>query len=448
MPAKQAIFILLTLVVVPTAAWFGIRYRWAERLLVIGAFLSTTYLVDINLVSMEAYRGDTRGFEFGVTDWMMIALIVTMVRSPRWRRERLQLLPPNTGPLLLYLGIALLSIAFAYVPLYAGFGFFKLLRAAIVYWVAFNYLRSEQDLRFLLLVLVAMVGVQFGLVLWQRATGLYRAVGSTPHPNTLAVYVNCMNMIFLAFVFGEKRRSLYTWAAWAGLAMGTLIVLATFSRGALMTMVLGFAVVIALSLWDRPRASKFALIGMMALAALPVLVKVAPAIVDRFETAPVESGLSRHQANSAALAMARDHLFGVGLNNYSYVVNNTAYADYIPLASDRGIVHNVYLLNASELGWLGLAAFVLVIGRFLWLAIRFIVQRRDDIASSMAIGILAGMVALWTQSLLEWLFRQTYVTVEFFLLAGLLAALPRVARRARIERVRKLLLLRRLTAAP
>ena len=205
MPAKQIIFLLLTLLVVPAAAWLGIRYRGAERLLVVGAFLSTTYLVDINLLSMEAYRGDTRGFEFGVTDWMMIALVATMVWSPRWRRERLELLPPNAVPLLLYLGIGLLSIAFAYVPLYAGFGFSKLLRAVVVYWVAYNYLRSEKDLRFLILVLVAMVAVQFGLVLWQRAVGLYRAVGSTPHPNTLAVYVNFINMVFLAFVFGDEN---------------------------------------------------------------------------------------------------------------------------------------------------------------------------------------------------------------------------------------------------
>ena len=442
MPAKQIVFILLTLLVVPAAAWLAIRHRWAERTLVACAFLSTTYLVDINLVSMEAYRGDTRGFEFGVTDWMMIALIVTMARSPRWRVHKLQLLPPNSGPLLVYLAIGLASLAFAYVPLYAGFGFFKLVRAVVVYWVAYNYVRSEDDLRFVILVMVAMVGVQFALVLWQRATGLYRAVGSTPHPNTLAVYVNFMNMVFLAFVLGEKRRSLQTWAAWGGLAMGAVIVLATFSRGALMTMAIGFAAVIALSLWDRPRHSKFAIIGMMALAALPLAVKVTPAIIERFATAPVESGLSRHQANSAARAMAHDHLFGVGLNNYSFVANNTAYSAYIPLESDRGIVHNVYLLHASELGWLGLAAFLVVILRFLWMGARYIALRRDDVTSSMAIGILAGMVALWTQSLIEWLFRQTYVTVEFFLLAGLLAALPRVARRTRTDRLRRALVLR------
>jgi O-antigen ligase len=447
MPAKQVVFLLLTLLVVPTAAWLGIRYRWAERLLVVGTFLSTAYLVDINFVSMGAYRGDTRGFEFGVTDWMIIALVVTMARSPRWRRERLEMFPPNSGPLLVYLGVALLSLAFAYVPQYAGFGLFKLVRAVAVYWVAFNYVRSESDLRFVLLVLVAMVGVQFTLVLWQRASGLYRAVGSTPHPNTLAVYVNFMNMVFLAFVLGEKRRSLHTWAAWAGLAMGAIIVLATFSRGALLTMGLGFAIVVTLSLWDRPRASKFTIIGMMALVALAGAIKVAPSIIERFATAPVESGLSRQQANSASLAMARDHFFGVGLNNYSHVVNNTAYANYIPLESDRGIVHNVYLLHASELGWLGLAAFLVVVGRFLWLAASFIRRRRDDVTSSMAIGIFAGMIALWTQSLLEWLFRQTYVTVEFFLLAGLLAALPRVAKRMRLERARKILLLRRVAAA-
>jgi O-antigen ligase len=444
MPAKHVVFLLLTLMAVPAAAWLGIRYKWGERVLLAAAFLSTAYLIDINFVSMETYRGDTRGFEFGVTDWMVIALIVTMVRSPRWARERLQLLPPNGIALLVYVAIAAVSLTFAYVPVYAGFGLFKLVRALAVYWVAFNFLRTEKDLRFLILVLVGMVGIQFLLVLWQRATGLYRAVGSTPHPNTLAVYVNFMNMIFLAFVLGEKRRSAYTWAAWGGLTMGTIIVLATFSRGALMTLGLGFAIVISLSVWDRPRPSKFIVIGLMAVVALGGAIKVAPAIIKRFETAPVESGLSRQQANSAALAMARNHAFGVGLNNYSYVVNNTDYSKYIPLESDRGIVHNIYLLHASELGWLGLTAFVVVIGRFLWMAVAYIRRRRDDITSSLAIGILAGMLALWTQSMLEWLFRQTYVTVEFFLLAGVLAALPRVAERMRTDRIQKVLVARRL----
>ena len=80
----------------------------------------------------------------------------------------------------------------------------KILRAMAVYWVAYNYLRSEEDLRFFLMVLAAMVALQFLLVLQDRMNGIYRAKGSTPHSNTLAMYINMMNMIFLAFVLGDR----------------------------------------------------------------------------------------------------------------------------------------------------------------------------------------------------------------------------------------------------
>jgi len=443
--AKHLVFLAMSAVAIPLLAWAGVRFRWAERGLVLALLLSTSYLVDINFLSMEWYRGDTRGFEFGVTDWMVIALLATMARAPRWQR-RSSALPPNAIPLAAYLLIAIISIVTAYVPVYAGFGVFKLLRALAVYWIAFNWLRDEDDLRFILWAMVGMVAIQFALVLGQRASGVYRAVGSTPHPNTLAVYVNLLNMVLLSVLLSGRLSRRQSWPIWAGLAMGTLVVLATFSRGALAVMVLGYALVVAFSMLDRTNYRKLLMIGMMGLAALPVALKMAPSIIHRFQTAPVESGLSRQQANSAALAMAHDHLLGVGLNNYSHVVNNTAYSRFIPLESDRGIVHNIYLLQASELGWAGLAAFLAVIAGFFWQGIRFLLRRRGDLATAVAGGIVVGMVVLWSQSLLEWLFRQTYVTIEFFLLAGFLAALPRVSREARVgnrRRVAAVLLLAR-----
>lgn len=436
MEAKHLVFLAMSAGAIPLLAWAGVRFRWAERGLVLALLLSTSYLVDINFLSMEWYRGDTRGFEFGVTDWMVIALLVTMARSPRWRR-RPPMLPSNAIPLAAYLLLAIASVAAAYVPVYAGFGVFKLLRALAVYWIAFNWLRDEDDLRFILWAMVGMVAIQFALVLGQRASGIYRAVGSTPHPNTLAVYVNLLNMVFLSVLLSGRLSRRQSLPLWAGLAMGTLVVLATFSRGALVVMALGYALVIATSMFDRTNPRKLAMVGLMALFAMPFALNMAPSIIHRFQTAPVESGLSRHQANSAALAMAHDHLLGVGLNNYSHVVNNTGYSRFIPLESDRGIVHNIYLLQASELGWAGLAAFLAVIAGFFWQGTRFLLRRRGDLATAVAGGIVIGMVVLWSQSLLEWLFRQTYVTIEFFLLAGFLAALPRVSREARRCRRRR-----------
>jgi hypothetical protein len=424
---------------IPVAVSLGIRYRWVERALVAGAVFSTCYLIDINFVSMEWYRGDTKGFEFGLTDWMIISLMIIMARAPRWKSRRPDLLPPNSTLMLAYLIIAVFTVFIAYVPVYAGFGVFKILRAMAVYWVAYNYLRSEEDLRFFVMVLAAMVAFQFLLVMQDRLGGIYRAKGSTPHSNTLAMYINMMNMIFLSFVLGDRQGGRRRYIYWGALGLGTLIVLATFSRGALAMMILGYGLVTLLSFYDRPRPFKFKVVGLMLLAALPLVIRVAPAIIERFETAPVESEFGRHMANDAAYAMAKDTFFGVGLNNYSHVINETGYVRFIPGENDRGIVHNVFYLHASEMGWVGLVVFLLMIGSFFLMAVRYMLRRRDDTTSWMAIGIFAAMVTLWVQSWLEWAFRQTYITVEFFLLAGFLAALPRLERSIRRERrVRKL----------
>jgi cell division protein FtsW (lipid II flippase) len=294
-----------------------------------------------------------------------------------------------------------------------------------------------------------MVALQFMLVLYQRSIGIYRAHGSTPHSNTLALYINMMNMVFLSFILGDRNAGRRRLIYWAVLAMGSIIVLATFSRGALATMVMGYGLVILLSLYDSPRSYKFTLVGLMLLAALPLVMRVAPAIIERFETAPVESKLGRHQANIAAYAMANDSFLGVGINNYSHVINETGYARYIPLQNDRGIVHNIYYLHASEMGWIGLLVFVLMIGNFLIMAMRYIARRKDNITSWMAIGVFAGMCTLWLQSGLEWAYRQTYITVEFYLFAGFLAALPRLDRairkRQKVERAKRAWLVQQLT---
>jgi O-antigen ligase len=136
--------------------------------------------------------------------------------------------------------------------------------------------------------------------------------------------------------------------------------------------------------------------------------------------------------------MANDHLFGVGINNYSHVINETEYVRFIENPVDRGIVHNVYLLHACEMGWPGLVVFLLMIGNFFLIGLRMILRRRDNTLSFFATGIFVGMFALWFQSLLEWLFRQTYITVEFFMLAGFLAALPRIDRQMRREKATEL----------
>lgn len=426
MELKQYLFLAMTMVFVPVATWLGSRYSWVEKVLLAMIFFSTCYLVDINILSMEMYRGDTRGFEFGTVDWMILSLTGIMIFSPRWRSRRPEIFPPNAVLLIAYVVLAFSTLFVSDVPIYAGFGLSKIIRAMAVYWLAYNYLRYEQDLRFFLLVMAAIIAFEFLLVLQQRLTGVYRAFGTLPHPNTLALYINMMNMIFLSFVINDKSAGWQHYVYWAALIMGSLIVLATFSRAGLTVMVFCYIVVIILSLSDRIYPGKIRVVALMLLLSLPFTIKFAPSIIERFKTAPVNAELSRQQANQAAIAMAGYSWLGVGLNNYSHAINETHFSRFIPLETDRGIVHNIYLLHAAEMGWIGLFLFLLMIIYFQWMAARLILRRLDNIISWLAIGIFAAMLSLWVQSTLEWAFRQTYIVVEYFILAGFLAALPRV----------------------
>jgi len=423
METKQLVFIVLTMGIIPSTVWLGITYKWAERGLVAGAFLSTSYLIDINFVSMEMYRGDTRGFEFGSTDWMIISLFLVMLISPRWRRRKITLLPPNSGLAITYFLVALLSALVSYVQVYAGFGLVKIFRGMVVFLVAYNYLNEEEDLRFLITILGSIIVLEFVFVVEQRLTGLYRATGTTPHSNTLAGYLNMINMVFFALLLGDKSRQRMYWVL---LAMGSLMVLATFSRGAIVAMLAGYSLVIILSYKDKINARKSRLLLLLAIISVPVFAKVGPALVERFLYAPEESGEGRHLANIAAISMANDHVLGVGLNNYSHVINETEYTRFIDDPVDRGIVHNIYLLHASEMGWGGLLVYVLLMGNFVRLGYRSVGKSENEFIGSVAVGITSAIVVLCLQGSLEWFFRQTYITIEFYMLAGFLVALPKV----------------------
>jgi len=424
METKQLLFIALTLGFIPTAVAAGMAWQWAEKALVAGAFFSTCYLVDINFVSMELYRGDTRGFEFGLTDWMIISLAFIMMLSPRWKARKLQL-PPGTLLLSIYVLIAVISLIEALVPIYAGFGLVKILRGILVFYVAYNYLHDEKQLRFVIYILVAIVAIEFLYVLEQRLAGMYRAKGTTPHSNTLAGYINMLNMIFFALLLGDSKQSKWYWAA---LAMGSLMVMASFSRGAMSAMIAGYLLVIILSYKDRIDARKTKILLILALLTLPVALKTGPAIVERFLYAPEEAGESRMLANVAAITMANDHVFGVGLNNYSYAINETLYIRFIDSPVDRGIVHNIFLLHACEMGWIGMIVFLLIKLLFIQRGLQSIGASQSRLAGSFAVGTTVAIIVLTLQGSLEWFFRQTYITIEFFMLAGFLLAVPKVQR--------------------
>jgi O-antigen ligase len=150
-------------------------------------------------------------------------------------------------------------------------------------------------------------------------------------------------------------------------------------------------------------------------------------------------------------AIARDHFFGVGLNNWSYRVSRTygprigyRFDDYDSLISVYGTsndriyansylaapAHNLAALTLGELGVPGLIIFALLWMRWLSMGLPFLLLPRGEPMRAMGVGIMFSICGIFGQSLTEWVYRQPPILFTFYILLGALASLAHSRRQA------------------
>ena len=189
----------------------------------------------INLISFEDYRGSSRGMEITALDLIALALLIHALthRPLEFRRKWIAW---DGWLFLLYGFVGALSVAVAYVPLYAWFGLWKLLRGILVYFVFTQLIDRRERLQDLLTVYGLLCCYQWVFVLHQKyVLGVYRCTGTLPHMNTLAMMMNlCMLPVFAKLMLvGNKPKFGHLFCVGAGV----FNVLTTLSRGALVSMI-------------------------------------------------------------------------------------------------------------------------------------------------------------------------------------------------------------------
>lgn len=370
--------------------------------------------VTMNPISFETYRGDACGLEVTLVDILVLVLAFA--------------LPPRTQPApyrwsrLLYVCVVTLSVVLSPMPHFAFFGLWKVLR---LYLFVAVLARAFEDWR---LASTWLKGLAWGAVyalligLEQRYLGHQHQIASTfPHQNTLGMAVCLIAPVIVAILLAGQGGK----TAWASLgAMSVLLVLA-LSRGALLAFLLGTGIVYAGSLLRGVTPRKLVTGGAALAAFAVVLVKAAGTIVERFIMAPKESSQIRASFESISASMLRDHPFGIGINQFSWVLEHSAYSRDLPPNDKAGIVHNLYWLTAAELGFAGFAAFLVLTAVPIVLAARGAILARNDIRGDVLLGCFGGMVALSALSVLEWVARQTVMGYMYWGVAALVFALHR-----------------------
>jgi putative inorganic carbon (hco3(-)) transporter len=333
-------------------------------------------------------------------------------------------------PTLGYFLLLSFSVVYARDTELAVFEVVLLLQSLLLFFYIFHAVRSREDVLFILTTFMLILAANSLVMIGVRLVGqdielgpifagidaFGRVGGTMGSPNTAASLLTML----LAPVLGLYLARVSWWSkvlAVIAFLLGTIALILTFSRGGW----LGFGVSMGIFFYLAWRR------GLLGLA-IPVST-VGLALISLFFTRETILGriiddqgaaYSRIPLNRIALAMIQDHpSFGVGANNFAVIV-----PDYVtPDFSNEWIqtVHNKYLLVWSELGLVGLIAFLsflfytLQLGYQLW-------KINDPLLSPIALGFSAALSGFMVHMLFDLFTRRPQIQIMWFT-AALLAAM-------------------------
>lgn len=341
-----------------------------------------------------------------------------------WRRSRLDI------PLLLYFSL-LLFLYFLRSPDadLAREGLRVYLEYPLWFWAGYQLLMSRRQFTALLGGMLGLAGLVAAYGIAQYLLGVempaswvdqaeagvkLRIFSIFTSPNVLGSYLMIFIPAALALLFTARGR-----LSRAGLALLLLLLLAaealTFSRGAWLALLLALLV---FSLLYRPW-----LLAALAAGALAVP-KLVPAVGARISymlsSAYIASSnragrLARWQ--NALELWQREPWFGLGYGRFGGAVA----ARRIPGAY---YVDNFYLKTAVETGLVGLLALLWLLLSLLRALLEGWRRLADPGLKLLAAGLLAGLCGVMAHNLVENIFEAPVMAAQFWLLAGLTAALP------------------------
>lgn len=190
---------------------------------------------------------------------------------------------------------------------------------------------------------------------------LMRAFGFFPDPHIFSFFVSLCFFVGLGLLFSERNNFLKM-AYLAGILLMVLAIAFSFSRGAYLGIIAGSLFYVIFLLKKKNILGKVAIAGAVMLAI--VLIFYQQTIFQRLASAfnPKEgSNAERLQNWRQAADIIQDHsLFGVGLGNYSSVVD--------PSSGGRSSIyaHNMFLDIAAETGVLNGIVFLALLAVGVW----------------------------------------------------------------------------------
>lgn len=341
-------------------------------------------------------------------------------------------------------GVAsLVSIFAAANKVYVLMAAWKFMGAGVIMVAAYNYLRDEEDLRWVLKGIAATLIIQAVVVLKMKyVDGFYQVRGWFEHQNPLAMWAYMIGLPMLAVsMVTAKARDTRWWLA--GFLAAAIIVQSALSRAALALFAAGVMAVLAAGMMDGVTARRIRTILVLGLVGMLGLAVKADTIISPFSDRGNKiSGETRVVLNLASAAMLRDSAIGLGWNNFALTINHPfPYGDVIDdwernrghkVDEDyaKGVVESHYWLLLAETGYAGFATYMWLIVLIQWWALRGAWARRKTSAGFFLAAVAISFGLTYVHSDLARVLTQTKNLGMWMILVGCVSRLesPRKGR--------------------
>lgn len=420
--------------------------RDLKRLLLAMIFLAVPINLDVSVALSSLPESIVALRELRIS----LVTVVLVVGYALWIIEkpgdvhysRVRFFPEISWPALLVIVTMLISMLNAKDLQLSIFQIVQYIELFLVYFYVANHVRNIEDISFVLRIILLGVLFESVIMILQWTTGLTfnfagmdasiygsgysdmqsRVGGTLDGPNGAGAYLSAHLALAAAFIFAAKA-NWEKWFAFIALGLGSVAIVATFSRSAWAGLVAAVALIIGIGTWRRwIRMGQVMALVCIAVALLGIL--YVP-ISMRLTGDDHGSADSREELKSLAQEVIKAKpLIGVGTNNYTlvardYISSRQANMDLSLLFTQP--VHNTYLLVWAERGIVGLIIFVIFLVSIfqhalspIWSGGRFL--------SLIAVGLLGSFVTIAVR-----MYGQhgvgRVVNLYFWLLMALIASL-------------------------
>ena len=419
--------VILILIALPAFIYFIRAYphrrNWIFFAFGVLPFITNWANLDVAIISWGHWLGHTKGLQLSILDPLAIAVIVSSRNA--WQQLPFRLL---VGA---YLLLTILSTLYADLWLSSFFYVFQFVRVALVFVAVSAFGGNSKAVQWLCYGLAAGAIFQAAMAIFQISGGTGRVTGAMGHQNLLGMMLHFVTIPLIALLLAGERSKYVMFAVLASL--GTVMLGA--SRASVAYVLLGVVLLLIISFIRSVNIQKTKIVGFAIMAGLAVAPLAVYSFSDRFGDGQILGGpdLEREAFERAARAMWLDNPMGVGGNQYVATANKEGYSTDAGVARRWGSlsahVHNVYLLTAAEMGWLGLISLSGLIVWSILSALLLCFKDRKSVHGELVLGFAVAILTMALHSFYEWIFMLSSVQYLFAIALGVIAGSIRAAKR-------------------